>query len=483
MTTTSTALALQRTVADNAALRMLRADHVAVIAGLLSTHLGRAGTRVATDDLYEVMDADLELLRDHFDLPKTARAYCDDWRGAGYIVRRPAVGARGETLELSPDAFQALRVLEQLDEPRSTVTQSRLISLAQSIRQLAIDTDPDVHRRLEALQDERDRIDAEITRVRTGEVTVLDERTALERATDILLQAQDLPADFAGVRARFETLNHDLRERILKADESDRRVLDDVFRGVDLIEASDEGQTFSGFAALVRDPERSSALEGDLAAVLERGFADTLPVADRRTLRSLVRDLKTSSRDVHLVLTEFARGLRRYVYSQDFQRDRVLRDSLQATLAAAGPAAREVRPTTPLGRDLELSSLRLSTVGELALHDPSDFDTGEVLADAAGAPLDLEALKAVARESEIDFAELIDNVNAELAATSPVTVGEILRRRPATQGLGSVIGLLSLAATQGEVDPYARERLCWRGVDDVHRAAEVGRHLFREPIA
>lgn len=142
MTTTSTALALQRTVADNAALRMLRADHVAVIAGLLSTHLGRAGTRVATDDLYEVMDADLELLRDHFDLPKTARAYCDDWRGAGYLVRRPAVGARGETLELSPDAFQALRVLEQLDEPRSTVTQSRLISLAQSIRQLAIDTDP-----------------------------------------------------------------------------------------------------------------------------------------------------------------------------------------------------------------------------------------------------------------------------------------------------------------------------------------------------
>ncbi len=96
MTTTSTALALQRTVADNAALRMLRADHVAVIAGLLSTHLGRAGTRVATDDLYEVMDADLELLRDHFDLPKTARATATTGVGPATScdVPRSAPGAR-----------------------------------------------------------------------------------------------------------------------------------------------------------------------------------------------------------------------------------------------------------------------------------------------------------------------------------------------------------------------------------------------------
>lgn len=483
MSTVSQALALQRTVAHNATLRLLRADHAAVIASLLSVHLGSAGKRVATDDLYELMDADLEVLRDHFDLPKTAKAYCDDWRGAGYLVRRPAMGARGETLELAPEAFQALRVLEQLEAPKSTVTQSRLISLAQSIRQLAVDTDPDVDRRLQALQAERDRVDAEITRVRAGEVTVLDERTALERATDILLQAQDLPSDFAGVRARFEGLNHDLRERILRADDMDRQVLDDVFRGVDLIESSDEGRTFSGFAALIRDPERSSALEGDLAAVLERGFAETLSTDDRRTLRSLVRELKSSSRDVHLVLTEFARGLRRYVYSQDFQRDRVLRDSLQAALAAAGPAAREVRPTTSLDRELELSSLRASTVGELALHDPSDFATGEMLAETDSTDLDLAALKAVARESEIDFAELIDNINAELALTSSVTVGEILRRRPATQGLGSVIGLLSLAATQGEVSQDIHELLGWDGADGVHREAEVGQHVFREPIA
>lgn len=480
---TAKALALQRIVADDATMRMLRADHAPVIASLLGAHLARPGARVATDNLYELIDADLEVLRDHFELPKTARAYCDDWRAAGFLIRRPAAGARGETLELAPQALVALRVLDQLEEPRSTVTQSRLLSLAQAIRQLAADTDPDVQRRLAALHAERDRLDTEIARVAAGEVTVLDERAALERATDILLQAQDLPADFAGVRARFETLNHDLRERILHADDGDSRVLDDVFRGVDLIESSDEGQTFSAFASLIRDPERSSALEGDLGAVLDRDFADSLPADARRTLRTLVRDLKSSSRDVHSVLTDFARGLRRYVYSQDFHRDRVLRDALQEALAAAAPAARAVRATTPLGRDLELSSLRLTTVGELSLHVPSDFDTGVELTDAAAEHLDLAALRAIARESEIDFAELVDNVNAELERAMPVSVGEILERRPATQGVASVVGLLSLAATQGEVEAEAVERLAWRGLDQVDRHAVVTRHLFREPIS
>lgn len=483
MSSLAKALAVQRVVADDATVRLLRADHAPVIAGLLTTHLGRPGARVATDELYELLDADLEVLRDHFDLPQTARAYCDDWRSAGFLVRRPAVGARGETLELAPETLVALRLLEQLDEPRSTVTQSRLLSLAQAVRQLAVDTDPDAERRLQTLRAERDRIDDEIARVAAGEVSVLDERTARERAEDILLQAQDLPADFAGVRARFEVLNHELRERILQAGEEDCHVLDDVFRGVDLIQASDEGQTFAAFASLIRDPERSSALDGDLAAVLDRDFAGALTAEQRHTLRSLVRDLKSSSREVHSVLTDFARGLRRYVYSQEFYRDRALRDALHEALAAAVPAARSARPTTPMSLELELSSLRLATVGEIRLHDPSEFDTGADLADAEDEPLDLTALKAIARETEIDFAELIDQVNAALAQAQPVTVGEILDQRPASQGLASIIGLLSLAVTHGEVHRDASETLTWQGTDDVQRQASTDVHLFRETIA
>ncbi|WP_141014949.1 DUF3375 domain-containing protein [Nocardioides sambongensis] len=484
MSALAVALAYRRLVEDSATLRLLRADNAPVIAALLTVHLGAPGTRLPVEDVYELIDADLEVLRDHFVLPQTARGYCDDWRNAGFLVRRPAAEARGETLELAPDAVVALRVVAQLEAPRSTVTQSRLISLAQAVRQLAIDTDPDSTTRLAALRAERDRLDERIARVTRGEVDVLDPREAHERVTDVLLQARDLPGDFAGVRARFEQLNQELRARILDDDRTDGRssVLDDVFRGVDLIETSDEGRTFSAFSSLIRDPERSSAFESDLSAVLDRDFAGHLTPEARRTLRSLVRDLKRGSREVHGELTEFARGLRRYVYSQEFQRDRALRDALQSALSAAVPASREVKPYADLPHELELSALRLSTVGELAPHDPTDYDTGSTLPDAETESIDLSALAAIARESEIDFAELIDNVNRVLGNQESASVADILRATPATQGLASVVGLLSLALANGEVRDDGHEQLAWTGVDGVDRAADVAVHVFTERI-
>lgn len=482
MSALASALAYKRLLDDNATLRMLRADHVAVSAALLSAHLGSPGIRLTSEDLYEVIDADLEELRPHFELPKTAKAYCDDWRNASFLIRRPATEARGETYELSSDALSAIRVLDQLETPRSTLTESRLVSLAAGLRQLAVDTDPDATRRLEALHQERERIDAEIARIRDGEFAVLDERRALERVTDILLQAQDLPADFARVRARFEQLNHELRVSIVNTDDTQSTVLDDVFRGVDLIESSNEGRTFTAFSALIRDPERSAAFDTDVAAVLDRDFADRLAPEARRALRTLVRELKAGSREVHGVLTEFARGLRRYVHSQEFQRDRALRGVLQEALAAAVAASKRIRPYADTGIEVELSAMRLFSVGEMIADDPSEFDTGARLADDEPGIIDFEKLAAIARESEIDFAELIRNVNELVAGSAPMTVSEILAFRPATQGLASIIGLLSLATRHGQVRRGETERLTWQGADGIRRHADVDTHIFTERI-
>lgn len=236
------ALSAKRIVDDSAELRMLRADNLPVIAAVLSDHLGAPGTRLAAEELHELVDSDLEQLRDHFDLgAKNAKSYCDDWRNAGILIRRPAADARGETYELSAEGHSAIRILAQLETPRSTVTESRLVSLAAALHQLAIDTDLDVSRRLAALEDERAFLEAEMTRVRSGEVRVLDEHRARERVIDVLLQAQDLPADFARVRARFEQLNHDLRTSILASDDAQSAVLDDIFApGAAIARARDE---------------------------------------------------------------------------------------------------------------------------------------------------------------------------------------------------------------------------------------------------
>lgn len=485
MSALSSALAFRRLIDENATLRMLRADNLAIMAAALADLLGSPGTRLSTDDVHEAIDSDLDQLRDHFELGnRTAKAYCDDWRRAEIIIRRPASGARGETYELSAAGFDAIRILEQLLTPPRTATESRLVALAQAVRQLAIDTDPDTTRRLQSLEAQRDRIDAEIARVRRGDPksTTLDRRRAGERVGDILNQAQGLPADFARVRARFEELNHELRTSILSSDDTQSLVLDDIFRGVDLIESSDEGRTFTAFSSLVRDPEQSSAFDDDVSSILDRDFARSLPLGTRRTLRGLMREMKDGSREVHGALSDFARGLRRYVHSHEFQRDRVMRTLIQEALAEAVPAAAQRKPYADSGLTLDLSTSPIASIGEVTLHDPDEFDAGLALSDAVETAVDLGELIRVARESEIDFTELTENVNTALAGGQDITVAEVLARFPATQGLASVVGLLSLATTHGQADESAEDVLVWAGGDGVARRARMRRYLFDKEI-
>jgi len=474
----SQAHALTQLVEADATWRLLRADNAPVIAALISEHLGGEDRRLPTDELHERIDHDLDALRGHgFALPQSGQGYCAEWRKAGFLTRRPAEEARGETYELAPGALAAIRFLEQLVAPRQTITESRLASIGVQLGQLAIETDPDATRRLEQLHAQRDRIDAQIERIHAGDLDTLDAARALERVRDILAQAEEIPSDFARVRAEFETLNRDLRSRIVESDDTQRTVLDEVFRGVDLISESDEGRSFAGFSALVLDPAVGSAFDHDIARVLDRDFAGELTLSQRRYLRRFIGTLKEHSGEIHAVITAFARGLRRYVQSQDYQRDWVLRGLLRTALAAGVEASVHIKPYQPTTLRLDLSAVALSSVGSIRLHDPAELDASAPIVEHVAGTADLDALRALARATEIDFAELVDNVNAVLAEVDQCTVREVLERYPASQGVASVVGLLTLAANQGTV-PGGVETVRWHGADKTGRAADIPIYRF-----
>lgn len=129
--------------------------------------------------------------------------------------------------------------------------------------------------------------------------------------------------------------------------------------------------------------------------------------------------------------------------------------------------------------------MSLRSVGEISLHDPREFDVGPALEDAAVATVDMAALRALARETEIDFTELRENVNRTLegkdGAPASATVADVLELHPATQGVASVVGLLSLAAQHGQVDPDAVDLLRWPAAAGMH-SAHVIRHRFTERL-
>ncbi|MGC0252222.1 DUF3375 domain-containing protein [Pseudactinotalea sp. Z1748] len=482
MSTLSTAFAAQRLSAKDPAWTLLRAQHAAVAIAILGEHLGGQDQRLPAPVLFSRVDEDLAVLRDHgFDLPQTAQQYCASWRESGFLIRRAAEATRDEFFELSEGALTAIRFVTQLTDRSQTVTESRLTTILQRVRELAVETDPDAASRLRALREQRDRLEAQIERVAAGDFEVLQTDRALERTRDILALTEELPADFARVRTEMEQLNRSLREKLIEQESSRGAVLEDIFRGVDHLAASEAGRTFTGFYSLILDPERSAELEAHLAELLERPFAEEIPARQTRRLRRMLPSLQDASGEIHQVMTAFSRSLRRFVQSQELAQDRRIHRLLRQTLRTAMDLSDTVRPFHRVGPDLDLTSVPMASVGALRLHNPADSEVTEDVTTVEAAPVDVAALRELARTSEIDMKELTDNVAAVLAEAGPSTIGEVLAARPATQGVASVVGLLVLAEQHG-TEVGGAERVTWTAATGVARVGTVPVYLFTAPV-
>lgn len=475
-------LAAQRLLADEPAWRMLRGGNAAIAVALLNEHLGGEERRLAAPVLFERLEDNLEELRGQgMDLPQTAQAYCTSWRNDGILIRRAAADAREETLELSQGALTAIRFVGQLAQPSASVTESRLATILDRLRVLARDTDPDKTTRLAALHEERARLDALIDSVDAGEVHVLAADQAVERIRDILALVEEVPADFARVRAELEKLHQGLREQLIEQEGPRGTVLDDIFRGVDLLQQSEAGRSFSGFYSLLLDPERGLEFEDSIDGIMERAFVDRLSPAQTRTLRRILPTLQDRSSEIHAVMTAFSRSLRRFVQSQEFQQDRILNKDLRAALKQAMETAPAVRPYTKTRLTLDLTSVPLASVTSLKPHNPADYESAQDVVRHEGETVDIEALRALARASEIDMAELAGNVNAATQRLQAATIADVLEMFPATQGVASVVGLLVLAERHaGKLS--GREDLQWTSTQGNPMRGTVGRYLFTDRI-
>lgn len=488
MTVLRTALTASRLLSEDPAWRLLRANNAAVAVAVLSKHLGGEQRRLVAPALFEQVEEDLEELRGNgFDLPQTAQAYCTAWRNDGILIRRTAEGSREETFELSLGSLQAIRFVAELSEPRQAVTESRLATILDRVRVLARETDPDSTSRLRALHEERSRIDAEIERAAAGDVDVLSADQAAERLRDVLSLIEEIPNDFARVRSELEQLNRELRERLIEQDGPRGSVLDDIFRGVDLLAESEAGRSFSGFYALLLDPEQGRDFEDSIDTIMDRPFTSRLSATQVRTLRRILPTLQDRSSEIHAVMTAFSRSLRRFVQSQELEQDRLINQRLRSALRQALETSQSVKPYAKTELSLDLTSVPLNSVAALSLHNPADFEAAGEIIEHDAQTVDIEELRALARASEIDMTELTGNVNAVLSRQSSATIADVLADRPATQGVASVVGLLVIAEEHATA-LSGREDVTWRppapSADGASttRSGTVGRYLFTERI-
>lgn len=468
--------AVARRAAETAGLRLLRADLMPVLVAILGTRFQERRAIPYAEFLLMVAD-DLDSLRaTGSNLPRTAQEYVADWVRDGYLVRRPTA-AREETVEVSRTAADAVRFVLDVEQPQSAVTSSRLSNVTGLLTELARESDPNPAGHLEALKAQRAQLDEAIRRAEAGEYVPMSDAAARERLQEVLRLASEVPGDFTQVADDLEALNRELREQIIGHDGARSGVLGQVFDGVDVIESSDAGRTFAAFHQLLLDPALADRFNTAVDAVLERGFTHQLEPSGGAFLRQFLILLQRESAQVRQRLTDFSRSLRRFVETQEYREHKRLAEGITKAELAAMTALKRLHPTTEIGRDLDLTSIPISSIGSWRLHNPADMRTEAEVTEHHTEALDLELLRQMVRLTEIDFAELEGNVAETAAALPGATVADVLERFPASQGLASIVGLLLLATRHG-VPASGQEMWHWTSATGAGRVVSAPRYVF-----
>lgn len=386
--------------------------------------------------------------------PEDARALAARFVREGYLVTRLPAGALEEQYELTAGALEAIRILSRALTRRSGPSESRLEMLAHAVVKLAQDADPDPARRIEQLEAEKRRIDEEIAAVKAGARTVLGKDAAQARTGDILELFAELLNDFRSVREEFDRLNLDLRERIMTSEGSRGDVLERFFAGYDEIAQSEAGLAFTGFYRLLTNESASAEMEAALERITQQPFYGELSLRERRTLAQLRSELLSRSMDTHDVMRRLAQSLRQFVESREYVEERRMGQLLREARAAAA-AAREDAHQRKTFLELVLPNAVIHSPTQYELDDPSvDVENYDVSV-APPPEIDREALAQRIRFAEINYGELrlavVEALGlAKMEGRGKVSVSEVWSHVPNHQGLGSIVGLLTLAARYGE---------------------------------
>ena len=410
-------------------------------------------------------------------LQQTPQSYLAYWRNKGWLTRNLRSGEVEEDYGLTPDSTSAVRFIGNMLKPRSVATESRLANVMHQVIKLNEDTDTNPKTRLEALFAERERIDQAIEAIGQGNIAALSDERALERAREIVVQANDLAEDFHNVRASFERLNQELRTHLLETEGTRGAALEALFNGVEYIQNSEAGRTFAEFWRLLSDLGQSESLDSAVDALTSRRFAKALLPDERKFLQNLTTRLALEAASVQDVMHVLGSSLNRFVRNEDPTQNRRINEVLQRAKIAALALKDVIDPRSPVNFTLTNPVTQVRSIAQYQLKDPQLNAPPAAMAKAQSSGMSLDLIKGLIGQSEIDLRSLKANIRAALALAPRVSLGELLTKFPAKQGFGSVVGYITLGTKSGQVTQDL-QTVTWTGADGVTRAAELPSIFF-----
>jgi len=460
--------------------RLLVADHAPLILSFLhKTYLQPNIRALAQSELSTRLDDFLYHLREQLGdqaYPKCAGDYLNDWASDehGWLRKFYPEGNDEAHFDLTPATEKAIEWLAGLEQKHFIGTESRLLTIFALLNQIVQGAETDPEARIAELEKRRADIDAEIERIRQGELTLMEPTQLKERFYQVEQTARTLLADFRQVEQNFRGLDRAVRERITTWEGGRGELLESVFGERDAIADSDQGKSFHAFWDFVMSPARQE----DLSLLLKRTLALEAIAAlqpDTRLLR-IHYDWLEAGEATQRTVARLSEQLRKYLDDQAWLENRRIMTLIQGIERQAV----ELREQAPAGSftALDDTSPAVDLIMDRPLFTPplKPHISQQVLEEGSDA-VDADALF---EQVYVDKTRLAAHVRQALQSRDQIALTTVLETHPLEQGLAELVTYLSLAAADDKavIDDERSETITWTDEHGVQRRATLPTVIF-----
>ena len=466
---------LNQLLQSHPAWRLLRSDHVPLIASFLQRVFIIPNERVMSQaQLVEALEDELFALRERLgdnSFPKSALDYLNDWAATerGWLRKFYQQHSDEPYFDLTPSTEKAIAWLTTLTERSFVGTESRLMTLFELLKQMSTGSEADPQVRIAQLQQQRDAIDDEIARVLAGNMRLLDDTALKDRFQQFTQMARELLADFREVEHNFRRLDRRVRERIALWNGSKGALLQEIMGERDVITDSDQGKNFRAFWDFLMSSSRQDELTTLIKHVL------TLPPVmelkpDART-HLVHHDWLEAGEHTQRTVAQLSQQLRRFLDDQTWLENRRIMEILHEIEAKT----LILRKSPPMGAWMSIADTgaEIELPMERPLYRPTIKPSlANIVLEAGEVEIDIAALYS---QIVVDTAQLARHIRHALQSRSQVTLSELCTLQPLQHGLAELVAYLQLATDAGHnrsshhgfksvVDDVVSETISWRYV-------------------
>ncbi len=447
------------------AWRLLRSDHAPLLASFLHRVFVAPNIRViAQSDLAEALEDELYALRERLGaeaFPRAALEYLNDWAAPerGWLRKFYRQGSDEPHFDLTPATEKAIAWLGTLTERSFVGTESRLLTLFELLQQMSEGTETNPQARLAELRARREAVDAEIERVESGDIPLLDDTALRDRFQQFVQLARELLSDFREVEHNFRGLDRRVRERIALWEGGKGTLLEEIMGERDAIADSDQGRSFRAFWDFLMSSRRQEQFSERIDRVLALPAVSALQ-PDART-RRIHYDWLEAGEHTQRTVAELSRQLRRFLDDRAWLENRRIMDILHGIESKAlalrdSPPPGEVTGIADTAAEIELPM-------ERPLHTPA---VKPRIADIAWAADEAEVdAGALFSQVVVDRSRLARHVRQALQGRGQVTLRELCEAQPLQQGLAELVAYLQLTGDgfRSAVDESNMDVIAWTG--------------------